>query len=117
MGISATPILEIIVFTSGNFVMIFCSFLEASIDSERLLPGLISACIAISPSSNFGINSPPILLKINPATNNNATAPITTPALKRKAMDNSGLYTLLRAAIILSLKRSIEFSNLANQCF
>ena len=53
VGISATPILATAVSTSGKFSRRISSiFVETSIASLKPLPGLIKACMAISPSSS-----------------------------------------------------------------
>ena len=92
VGISATPIRAVTVLISGKFSnRIVSIFFETSMDSVSELPGLINACIAISPSSSCGTNSPPILENINPAIISRTAADDNTISLSRSAPFNNGL--------------------------
>ena len=118
VGISATPILPTIVLTSGKLeVIIFSASSETLIDSDNELPGFIIICIAISPSSNFGINSPPILEKTTIENTNISTETAITVFLNFKAFLIKGSYTLNIADIILLLIVVNQSSNLENQPF
>ncbi len=87
VGISATPILETIVITSGKLALIiFSTSFETFMDSDKELPGFIIICIAISPSSNFGINSPPIFENTKPALTNKIKAMAITVFLNFRAL-------------------------------
>ncbi|MCY1239581.1 hypothetical protein D9M72_523820 [compost metagenome] len=75
VGISALPILVTTILISGNLALSSCSALVvASISCESELPEAIIKWVAMSPSSNVGINSPPNELNTNNDTANNPTA-------------------------------------------
>ena len=95
VGISATPIRAVTVLISGKLSnRIVSIFLETLIDSDNELPGLMSACIARSPSSSWGTNSPPILEKIKPAIRSNTAAADKTISFSLRAPFNNGIYAL-----------------------
>ena len=80
--------------------------------SERELPGLRNVCIAISPSSSSGINSPPIRVKAITVIPNMIIAERMTAVLCRSEKRISGLYAPVIFVINLLLACSNLFSNL-----
>ena len=77
---SAVPILATTRSTSGNAAMRASSAVCIWMAWLRLVPGMRSACMAMSPSSRLGTNSEPIRDAPKPASNTSATAmPIIRP--------------------------------------
>ena len=83
VGISDEPIFDTIIFISGNLTFNnFSAFVVVSISCESELPEAIIMWVAMSPSSKFGINSPPKFEKINNETANNPNeTPIINPLI------------------------------------
>ena len=93
VGTSATPIRLTIFSTSGNSAFIMRStFVVVSIVSLSELPGLSIVWNAISPSSSWGMNSPPILVNIKTVRANMATAIPTIHFPLFKVLTKSGSY-------------------------
>ena len=95
VGTSATPIRLRTVSTSGNSALTMRSILVVvSMVSESKLPGFKMAWKAMSPSSNCGMNSPPILVKTNMVTAKRASAIPTTIFPFESAFVSKGSYFL-----------------------
>ena len=79
VGTSLLPVLPTIFSTSGNFsISIFAPCVMAVIEVCKLLPGKTLVSTAKSPSSNEGINSPPMNESVISAKTNN---PNVTPII------------------------------------
>ncbi len=105
---SATPMRAQTVFISGNSLSS-----RRSTSSSRLmvslsaLPGRKNVCMAMSPSSSSGMNSPPIRLNVSPVSKSRPKAAISTPFLWRREKASIGWYTLL---YIHSISRALPLS-------
>ena len=92
VGISAEPILVTIIFTSGNLSLnIFSACVVASTSWDNELPDAMIKCVAISPSSNVGMNSPPNELKTNKLATNKPMATAIIAALTCSAFSKIGV--------------------------
>ncbi|MNU83140.1 hypothetical protein D3C71_728340 [compost metagenome] len=91
VGISAEPILVTIILISGKrFFNSFSAFVVVSTSWESELPEAMMTCVAISPSSKVGMNSPPNLPNTMNAMSKRTTAIPTTMAFIFKAPSNIG---------------------------
>ena len=95
VGTSAAPILETTCLTSGKLFSKICSILVViSAVLVNDVPVFNTGCITKSPSSNVGINSPPILVNAKTVTNSKPNDKPITAFLFFKANFITGSYNL-----------------------
>lgn len=90
VAISAVPILANTRSASGKALIFYLSVCCMSIAWDRLEPGMRNACMAISPSSNVGMNSEPRRVASSKLNNTSTVAPVNTTGVFAKARSSSG---------------------------
>ncbi len=90
-AISAVPVRANTRSISGNWSLSrFSSCFCISTDCVRLVPGMRSAWMAMSPSFRLGTNSLPMRAASTPHSATNTVAPASTAGVRRSAASSSG---------------------------